>query len=339
MREPDFERVRTALLRGVPDRVPLFELKIDAPVMSAFLGRPVETPEDVVAFQVAAGYDYARIRASYDIIYINRVRKEGEYTSYGNGKGTIDWANEHTGPIQTMADFERFDWLRAEDVDYSNIERAAKVLPDGMKIISSANGIWETVWMLMGFEPFCYATVEQPELVDALFDRVGELFLNIFRNEIEIDGVAAMMFTDDMAYVSGPMIDPAIFRRHVFPWAKKMGALCAERDMPFILHSCGNVSALLDDIVEAGFDALHPLEPKAIDAVKVKEQYGDRLALLGNVSLDQLARATPDEVRRLTRERIDLLGPGGYGVGSSNSVPPWVPLENFRAMIEVALEA
>ena len=64
-----------------------------------------------------------------------------------------------------------------------------------------------------------------------------------------------------------------------------------------------------------------------------------KLALVGNIDVDFLSRATPDDIRRVTAEKIRTLGPDGYCVGSANSVPPWIPVENYRAMVETALES
>ena len=91
--------------------------------------------------------------------------------------------------------------------------------------------------------------------------------------------------------------------------------------------------------MDAGFNALHPIEPKAMDIRKLKPRVAGKLCLAGNIELDRLSRGTPDEVRRLARANIrDLAYDGGYGLGSSNSVTYYVPVENYRAMIETVFE-
>ncbi|HPI73002.1 MAG TPA: uroporphyrinogen decarboxylase family protein, partial [bacterium] len=81
--------------------------------------------------------------------------------------------------------------------------------------------------------------------------------------------------------------------------------------------------------------ALQPIEPKAWDIVEVKQRYGDRLALIGNVDVDLLARGTADAVAAETKRLIGALGPGGgYCVGSGNTIPNYVRPENYRAMLE-----
>jgi uroporphyrinogen decarboxylase len=107
-----------------------------------------------------------------------------------------------------------------------------------------------------------------------------------------------------------------------------------------IFHSDGDLWPVLDDIISCGFDALHPIEPKAMDIVKVQAYAQGRLALVGNIDIDfPLGRGTPEDVRAQVRERIAALAPGGgYLLGSSNSIPDWVPVENYAAMLEAAFE-
>ncbi len=136
------------------------------------------------------------------------------------------------------------------------------------------------------------------------------------------------------------IVSPKLLRQHLFPWYKRMGQVCRQRAIPYLLHTDGDVSEALDDIVDCGFNALHPIEPKAMDIVEVKRRYGDRLCLIGNVDLGYtLTRGTPEEVDAEVRERIRALAPGGgYCVSSSNSVTEYVPFANYQAMRQAVLK-
>jgi uroporphyrinogen decarboxylase len=95
----------------------------------------------------------------------------------------------------------------------------------------------------------------------------------------------------------------------------------------------------MDDLIDLGLDALHPIDPTAMDIVEVKRRWGNRLCLFGNVDLELLRSGSPEEVRAKARDLLRLLAPGGgYGIGSGNSVPAWARLENYNAMREAALE-
>jgi uroporphyrinogen decarboxylase len=107
-----------------------------------------------------------------------------------------------------------------------------------------------------------------------------------------------------------------------------------------MLHSDGKVDAVIEDIIRCGFNALHPIEPLAMDIVEIKHKYGGYVCLIGNIDLEYtLTRGTPEEVENLTRERIKVLAPGGgYCVSSSNSITEYVPLKNFLAMRDAAFQ-
>ena len=105
-------------------------------------------------------------------------------------------------------------------------------------------------------------------------------------------------------------------------------------------HSDGDLTAVMDDLLDVGINALHPIEPKAMDIYEMKKKYAGRLALVGNIDLGStLVTGTPDEVRQDVRRHIKELAPGGgYCVSSSNTIPNYVPLENYRAMLEATFE-
>jgi uroporphyrinogen decarboxylase len=121
---------------------------------------------------------------------------------------------------------------------------------------------------------------------------------------------------------------------------RKYGEAAAAKGLPLIYHCDGTMWDVLPDVVECGFSAIQPVEPKAMDIVEVKRQYGKHLCLIGNIDLGGcLTMGKPADVEAEVRRRIRELGPGGgYMVGSSNSVTNYVPLENFRAMVEATLK-
>jgi uroporphyrinogen decarboxylase len=114
-----------------------------------------------------------------------------------------------------------------------------------------------------------------------------------------------------------------------------MGRICQQLGKPMIFHSDGDITALLDLIIEAHFSGIHPIDPNAMEINQVKKKYGDRLALLGNINMDfPLSRGKPSDVEELVIERISELAPGGgYILSSSNSVAEYIPLKNYQAML------
>jgi uroporphyrinogen decarboxylase len=188
----------------------------------------------------------------------------------------------------------------------------------------------------MGFEAFCRAIKRAPALVADMYEKVGAAQYRILDIATDFDCVGGIRFADDLGYAEGLMVSPAHLRQHFFPWLKACVELAHRKGKVFIFHTDGDVRLVLEDIIACGVDGLHPIEPKAMDIVELKRTVGSRIALCGNIDLGYtLTRGTPEEVAAEVRERIRVLAPGGgYVLGSSNSVPEYVPLENFNAMRE-----
>jgi len=341
----DFRRVEHCLYRrGKPDRVPLWELWIDPAVQGAFLGREIRSDEDVAEFWVSAGYDHVPVSAG--LLQVGGVlsgdatkRKKHTYSSYTDEAQEIPWAAEGEGVITSREAFDAFEWPALEDLELSHIEAMGRLLPEQMKVICVTGKIYTSVWMLMGYEGLVYALREQPDLIDRMFEKVGYLQTEVSKRAARLDCVGALWMSDDIAYGQGMLVNPEIYRKHLFPWYKELGAYTAEVGKPFIYHSDGTLWEVFDDLLGCGFNGIHPIEPKAMEIREVQKAIGDKICLLGNIELDTLSRGTPDQVRELVRRNIeDLTEDGGYCPGSSNSVTNWVPIENYRAMLDATKE-
>jgi uroporphyrinogen decarboxylase len=338
--EPDFDRLRTALLGGQPDRVPLVELTVDPSVREAFLEKPANDLKTEIEFYARAGYDAIKISPLVDINPGRKAPREDWRTtdSLEFNRDRV-WAPEGAGMITTLQELESYRWPRPDEVDYSPLEQAATFLPPGMKIIGQYGDIFTWAWTLMGFETFSFALVDNPQLVARVMNILGQLISGMFAAMADFEQVGALWYTDDLAFKTGLLVSPQVLRTHLFPWMKKIGQICAQRNIPFLYHSDGKLDAVMDDLLDCGIDALHPIEPQAMDIREMKRKYGQRLCLIGNLDLEYtLTRGTPQDVARETRALIRDVGPGGgYCVSSSNSIPSYVPVANYRAMVETTL--
>jgi len=339
--QPEFDRVLQALNCEEPDRVPLGEWSIDSLAKEGFLSKKVASLDDEIEFWTKAGFDFVPL--STDIMGLEsapkRVTGNELKTKYGT-KVQRKWAQEHSGLITNWEQFEKYSWPSADDVDLSKWDHFDKALPAGMKGILLCGRIMAPVWMYMGTETFYYALEDNQELLEALFKKVGEIQYGIILRAIERKSVGAILVNDDIAHNSGLMIHPRHLEKHVFPFYKKIGDLCADRGLGYIFHSDGDCTAAMDRIVESGFKGFNPIQPNAMDILEVKQKWGKKLCLIGNINLDStLTLGTPQDVRAEVHERIRTIGPGGgYMVASSNSITDYVPLENMKAMFAAALE-
>ena len=338
---PDFQRFLTAICGGIPDRVPPCELSVDHEIMEQFLGRPLSSPRDEVAFWKSAGYDYVVVSTAGQPIS-DALSNPTSTDAQGSGRQRplLRWAISGDGCVADWAAFEAYPWISAADVNYRAVDVLSDVLPDGMQVVANQGPLFSGVWRLMGLEAFCHALVENPALVAAIYEQVGELSVSIAEALAQREWVGALWLGDDIAYDKALLTSPEVFRRYALPYYRRIGETCRRYGKPLIYHSDGNVLAVIEDMIEdVGIAALHPIEPKAMDIRRVKQDYGRRVALIGNVDVDLLSRGTPEEVSARTLQLLRDIAPGGgYLLGSSNSIPNYVPLANYLAMLDTLKE-
>ena len=339
MREPDFQRFLTAVKGGIPDRVPAGETWVDTEMKALILGRPILTPQDDVDFWVSAGYDYIVVSTKGQHIP-DQVSHQRLTPTHAEATHEHRWATSGKGAITSWAEFQAYPWITATEIDYSAIDSLRECMPDGMLAVANQGPLYSGVWRLMGLEAFSYALVDDPTLVEAIYEKVGSVSVSIAENHAQRDWAGALWLGDDIAYRDGLLTSPAVFRQYALPYYRRIGEIAREHGKPLIYHSDGNVLPVIEDLIEVvGISTLHPVESKAMDIRQVKRDYGDRLSLMGNVDVDLLSRGTPDMVAAETRSLLRDIAPGGgYILGSGNSVPYFVPLENYKAMLDTLFE-
>jgi uroporphyrinogen decarboxylase len=343
--KPNFERVKKALTLQQPDRVPLVEVLISDEIKSKFLKKEVKDGDmqAQVEFWAKAGYDFIPLVTGMlgpgRVTDAAKIYSIVKHSLFEDAEKTKGWAAEGKGIITTMEEFEKFPWTSPDQLDYRKFDDVQKYLPENMKIIAVSGKIFTISWILMGFETFCMSFIQNEPLIRKLFDKVGTIQFEAFKKVIGKPNVGAVWVVDDVAYDAGLMISPKYLRTYLFPWYRKMAAICKEKDIPFIFHSDGDLWKIMDDIVGLGANAVHPIEPKAMDINEVKKRYGDKLAIMGNIDVDKLTRGTKEAVVAEVKKRIKEIGVGGgYCIGSSNSIPEWMNYDNYLTFIQAALQ-
>ncbi|NQU12141.1 hypothetical protein HQ590_15200 [bacterium] len=336
---PDFQRFRdTLLLRHGWRRPPLFDFHINAPHKAAVLGRPVETPADDVAFFRAAGYDYVQATVHVPVTELADVLAQDRTQAASH-------SSDH-GLIKSPEDFRarRWSWQVATEGDLSACQPALAwlrgqlaALPPTMKILLHNADVFTYAWELLGFSPFCLASLEQPEFVRELMQSLAAAQLNATRAAAALvgDQLGAVFYSDDIAYTEGLMLGPNFYREFLFPTIAEFAQIGQARGAPLIYHTDGRLYDVFDDLARIGVRAIQPLEPKAMDPREIQRRWPGTFCLLGNIDLDLLARGTPDAVAAHVRDRVDTLnGHGGYMPGVSNTVPTYVRTANYLRMIQ-----
>lgn len=374
--EPNANRLQKALSRsGIPDRVPFMELFADGEVMAAVLGKPLnyfykelrsrkeweERMLSLIEFYETLGYDYVRAdtRDYKATVKAYKTKREtlapGEVGSRAYRYRTMDiapqlnrgerlWANEDTGVIANWDDFKSYNWEDPETIaeeGNGGLEWVCDHVPSSMGVVTGAGTVLEPVMWLMGIKNFYLSLYKQPDLVDAMFRKVGELNVARFKLAAKTNKkIVAFWGSDDWGYRNGLMISPAMMRRWVFPIHKQMAEIAHSRGSLYILHSCGNLKAVMDDIIDfIKVDAKHSFEDTYLPVTEAKKLYGDRIGLIGGIDMDILSRRSVSEVQEYVKNVLKVCKPGGgYCLGSGNSIANYVPLENYLTMLDVGLE-
>jgi len=353
---PNFDNLRRALLRqGPPGPVPFIELFADPGLIQSVLGvklswetlaadwgaegDPVTSRaglDAVLRFCVEHGYDYVW---GWTGLYFRRANFQvaADTAAAENwGGGRRFWQDETTGPIQSWADFEAYPWPKAEHISYRGLEYLNAIVPDGMKISVIISGIFENSSWLMGLESFSYALHDQPDLVAAICQRVGDLTAAAVRHAATIDNVGMFFLGDDLGYANGTLVSPRVLRQYIFPRYVQLLQIAHGADKLLLLHSCGDLERIMDEIIGLGFDAKHSFEDKIMPVEEVYRRWGERVAILGGIDMDVLARGSEDEVRRRTRAVLEVCAAKGTGycLGTGNSAANYLPVRNFHAMLD-----
>ena len=147
--------------------------------------------------------------------------------------------------------------------------------------------------------------------------------------------MGACIVNDDWGFKNQTMFSPDMLRRWVFPWHKKIVSAIHDAGKPAILHSCGQLKDVMDDVItDLQYDAKHSFEDQITPVEDAFDLWSDRIAILGGIDMDFLARSTPDEITQRSKLMLEKsLSLGAYALGSGNSIPDYIPDENYLAMI------
>ena len=199
----------------------------------------------------------------------------------GLSKGDRYWAIEGTGIIKSWKDFENFSWEKADAFIEEFLDLLgfiAKLLPDGMKIGVVGSHFEELLEWLFGYESFFYMLTENPDLITAVFDKVGQILHRFYDSVIQHDCVGYIFHADDLGYGTATLISPGDLKRWLFPWLKKYASIAHNNGKSFFLHSCGNRDQIMDSLIEdVGIDAIHSFEDVSYPVTRYKEQWGDKI--------------------------------------------------------------
>jgi len=322
-----------------PDRLPLYEHIIVPAFMERVAGTKFAHHEapggDIDAFMKPfcaffrdMGYD----TVSYEVC-VGAVFPEPRALCGGQG------------PVQSREDLEAVDWAGLADRYWALAEprfaALARHLPPGMKAVGGVgNGVFELAETLVGLECLPFLDADDPEAHALLYVRIGDLLVALWTRFLDRYGhlFAACRFGDDLGFRSSLLTSPSVVRERIIPQYRRVIDLAHARGGKFIYHSCGCIFEIMEDMLALGIDAKHSNEDAIAPFDRWIDDYGARIALLGGIDVDFLCRATPAEIYEATLRK----GAGyrakarGYAIGSGNSIPDYIPVDNYLAMVRAS---
>ena len=328
--QPDFEQFLKVLRRqGRPTHLPFYEHVASEGFVSARLGRPLAGSwKNYVEFWMSMGYDCIPMEIHFSIKLEN-----------SSWQGGVSRGSEEYAVIKTLADFEKFPWPpESAPINFNPFERVTELLPDGAKIVGGVGGgPYEWTSKLMGVMGLSYALADCPELVERVFAKLSTLYESALKTLADMPSVGALRQGDDLGFKTSTFLAPDDLRRLVFPIYRKMTAIAHARGKPFILHSCGNLAEVYEDLIACGIDAKHSFEETILPVGEFKKLYGRRITPIGGLDVDFICRSSEEAIRARGRAMLERAsGRGGYALGSGNSIPEYVPEEKYLAMISLA---
>jgi len=339
--QPDYRHIVDAVTNKRPTRLPLYEHLISPAVMEKILGNTfadLQTGEDA---------DLEEFFTQYC-----RFFKEMTYDTVSFEVGIVDVLPDSgallggkRGPIQSREDFEKYPWGEIPRRYWALAERQfamlGKCLPEGMKAVGGVGyGVFEISEDLVGFEHLCYMQADDPELFADLYHRIGDLMVDIWGVFLQRHAMhfAVCRMGDDLGFKTGTLLSPDTVIRHIVPQYHRLVELVHNSGWPFLLHSCGKIFDVMEAVIDTGIDAKHSNEDVIAPFEEWISRYGEQIGLLGGIDVDILCTQNPGQITRYVIEkglsyRNQLKG---YALGSGNSIPDYVPVEGYLAMIHGA---
>ncbi len=293
------------------------------------------------------GIDLAIITFTGYILFPIRCERTHFIDEYGrifdlrkNPSDGMDLAYYRDGYFKNFDEFETLLNLEAETPRREKYFKGMKKVDNNsqgkISLIPAIWGVFEPSWQAFGFSTFS-KLLTNPKKIRNVFDKYGKFLVNLIKMFIDWGETEAILIMDDYGYKSGLLMSPKNYRTYVMPWLKESCKIAHKGGLKVILHSCGDISELLDDIVKVGVDAIHPIEPTTANPkyniFELYEKFSNKITFIGNVSPQDLADKEPEFIEDYTKNLLKKLAPGGgFILSSGHSINPSVKLENYLAM-------
>jgi uroporphyrinogen decarboxylase len=362
------ERVLAVLEGETPDMVPLYldgwfqpgihvklvkeyhstsKINLLAWLMLRAYVRPLPSPAQQLLFQSYIGlYDahFLAIKLGTDLLafwlpavspHVTVDLRTGSYTDWFGArhfmKDFVDQRDETFRLVKSENDLERL-----EKPDFHSLLPKLLVAPLLRRFKDFASfawitGPWETAHALYPLSELLVAIYRNRLFVEKLLDFSVEFWVGAIEEAARL-GMDGIVIGDDYGTQIGPMISPKHHSELVLPRLRSLVQTAKKKGLYALLHSCGNISPLLDSLIECGFDAIHPLQPGAMNTLEIVEKYKGKFVACTGFDVQRHPFCTPEEVSEYTRTLIEKAFPHLI-LAPTNAVVNDTPPENLFAFI------
>ncbi len=336
------QRQLAAIAHNVPDRIPVDYICVDdpAPVMKA-AGRDDDDIDNLL------GRD-GRVICAWDYAGPTGTDADGKPQDLWGFEGRYDYGTTHDYPLASatsVKQVEQFAWPDAKLFrDYPTVRASAlawnrQYAVRGPYWISAP--LFCTTCNLFGMEEAMVKMMQEPDVFEACVEQVmtfSEEYVRLFVDAMG-DALDILHLCDDFASQRGLMFDPALWRRYFKPRYARLFEIGKSRGLPVWFHSCGDVTPVLENLIEIGMDVWETVQLHAlpISPQELKRQYGRHVTFFGAINTQRLPFAGEQQVRAEVRQVCDALGEqGGFICGPDHHVKPDVPTANTLALFDEA---
>jgi uroporphyrinogen-III decarboxylase len=338
------ERVMTAFAHEEPDRVPVW----CGSSPEFWQKAKCATGLDDEGLRCRLGDDFRRVFPVYAGPQAALPAGATSRTPFGVEREGLGYGQPIRHPLAhaTLAELEEYAWPDPRWMDVSEIRSQAEKYEGRYAILG---GEWSPFFHdaidLLGMDVLFLKMYDQPEFVDALLAHLVDYYEEVSRRIFEAAAAAIDVFFigNDFGTQRGPAMSPTLFRRFMLPHLQRLAGLGHDYGLKVMMHCCGGYAPLIPQMIEAGLDGLHAVQPscEGMDLEVLKQTFGGRILFNGAIDSHYvLIRGTPSFVREETRKVLEIMKPGGgYVAGASHD---WIleetPVENVLAMFDAIRE-
>jgi uroporphyrinogen decarboxylase len=336
-------RILTALNNGQPDRVPI-----------------IEAIDDVIILAIGQilGFDTGGSQGEMYCTFIEEMGLDATISAVSDGRepfgnnlvrnrdGLIFRLSEQgeavivDGPIKESSDLRGYDLKKPSFDDFAATQHIVERVGSEKAHFVSVTDPFKAGWLLRGgMEIYLMDYVLNPQLVHDMARIATDHNLAVIELAAQM-GVDGFFMGGDLASEQTTLMSPRHYREYIKPYQTELVDYAHQHGLKFIKHTDGNMWPILDDFIEVGFDAFHPVQPQCMDIRQVKKHLAGKMCVIGNIDCrDLLSWGTEEEVEETVKATIAEAAPGGgYIISSSNSIHPGVKPENYIAMVRAAHE-